>query len=74
MEFLENKTGEIKAWAFLLSITEIINSVQQIRTGIPLIVNNYIFGLIWGTDFIYLFNCMVKMTMANYQVHIQQFF
>ena len=53
MEFLENKTGEIKAWAFLLSITEIINSVQQIGTGIPLIVNNYIFGLIWGTDFIY---------------------
>ena len=56
MEFLENKTGEIKAWGFLLSITEIVNSVQQIGTGIPLIVNNYIFGLIWGIDFIYLFN------------------
>ena len=46
MQFLENKTGEITAGVYLLSIAEIVNSVQDIETGALLIVNNYILGLI----------------------------
>ena len=33
-----------------------IAEIQQIGTGALLIVNNYILGLIWGTDSIYLFD------------------
>ena len=46
VKLLENKTGEITAEAYLLSIAEIVNSAQQIGTGTILIVNNYILGLI----------------------------
>ena len=45
VEFLENKTGEITARAYLLPSAEIVYSVQQIETGVPLIVNNYILNL-----------------------------
>ena len=45
MDFLENKTGEITVRTYLLSITEIVNSVQQTGTGVLLIVNNYILDL-----------------------------
>ena len=47
MQFLENKTGEITAGVYLLSIAGIVNSVQDIETGALLIVNNYILGLIY---------------------------
>ena len=63
VEFLVNKTGEITAGAYLLSIKETVNSVQQIRTGALLIVNNYILGLIWGIH-----SSTVKMRLAIYQV------
>ena len=46
MKFLENKTGEITAGEYFLSITEIVNSVQQIWTAALLIINNYILGVI----------------------------
>ena len=49
-ELLESKTREITAGAYLLSVTEVVNSAQQIETGAVLIVNNYILGLIWETD------------------------
>ena len=56
VEFLENKTGEITAGVYLLSVAEIVNIAQQIGTGALFIVNNYILGLIWGNDSIYLFD------------------
>ena len=59
-EFLGNKTGEITAVAYLLSIAEIVNSVQHVGTGALLIINNYILGLIWGNDSIYLFDSHSK--------------
>ena len=62
---LENKTGEITAGAYLLSITEIVNSAKQIGTGGQLIVNNYILGLILGTDSICLFDCHSKDEDGN---------
>ena len=46
VKLLENKTGEITAEAYLLSIAETVNSAQQIGTGAILIVNNYILSLI----------------------------
>ena len=65
VEFLENKTGEITARAYFLSITEIANSAQQIGTGALLIVNNCILGLIWGNDSIYLFDSHSKDQYGN---------
>ena len=53
VEFLENKTGEITARAYLLSISEIVNGVQQTGTGVLLTVNNYILGPVWGIDSTY---------------------
>ena len=50
VELLENKTGEITAGAYLLSIAEIVNSAWQIGTDSLIIGNNYILGLIWGND------------------------
>ena len=52
VEFLENKTGEITARAYLLSISEIVNGVQQTGTGV-LLITNYILGPVWGTDSTY---------------------
>ena len=65
IEFLENKTGEITAGAYLLSIAEIVSSAQEIGTGALLIVNNYILGLIWGNDSIYLFDSHSKDQYGN---------
>ena len=65
VEFLENKTGEITAGACLISILEIVNSVQQIEAGALLIVNNYILGLIWGNGSIYLFYSHSKDQNSN---------
>ena len=65
VQFLGIKTGEIKAGTYLLSIVEIANSVQQIETGALLIVNNYILGLIWGNDSIYLFHSHSKDENGN---------
>ena len=48
VEFLGNKTGKITAGAYLLSLAEIVYSVQQIKTGALLIVNNY--SLVCGND------------------------
>ena len=65
VQFLEIKTGEITAGAYLLSVVEIVNSVQQTGTGTLLIVNNYILGLIWGNDSIYLFDSHSKDVNGN---------
>ena len=46
VQFLEIMAGEITAVAYLLSIVEIVNIVQQIGTGALHIVNNYILALI----------------------------
>ena len=68
VQFLENKTGEITAGAYLLSIAEIVNSVQHIGTGALLIVNNYILGLIWGNYSIYLLDSHSKNENDNLSI------
>lgn len=68
MEFLKSKTREITAGEYVLSIAEIANSVQQIGTGAVLIGNNYIPGLILGTDSGDPLIQLVKMRLEIYQV------
>ena len=53
MKFLVDKTGEITAVTYLLSIKEIKNSVWQIGTGTLLIINNYILGFRYSRSFIF---------------------
>ena len=59
-EFLEKKTREIIAGAYLVSLSEIVNDVQQIGAGALLVVSNYILSVNWGNDPIYLFNSHSK--------------
>ena len=40
VEFLNNRTREINAGAYFVSITEIVINCQQISTGTLLIINN----------------------------------
>ena len=55
VDFLENETGEITAGVYLLFITEPVNGVQQIGTGVPLTVNCFILGLIWGIIWVWFY-------------------
>ena len=66
--FFENKTREIAAEAYLISISEIVsrNCVQQVWTGALLIGNSYILDLILEKVlFVYSFH-PVKMRMTYY--------
>ena len=75
VEFQENKAGEITTPEYLLSIVEIVNSVHEVGTDALLLVKNYVLGLIWGIDYIYIFLlCKVKMRIAIYRVLVGQFF
>lgn len=56
VQFLEIMAGEITAVAYLLSIVEIVNRVQQNGSDSLFIVNNYIIGIIEENDSKYLFN------------------
>ena len=44
--FLNIRTEEITAGAYVLSTSEIMSDCQQIGTGALLIINNYILGLL----------------------------
>ena len=44
--YFENRTGEITAEAYLVSITEIISGFQQLATGALFIVNNCVLGVV----------------------------
>ena len=50
VEFLENKTWEVTAGLYLLSIAEIKDSLGRIGALAAVIINNDILGLIWGND------------------------
>ena len=57
--------GEVRAGGHLLSIAEIVNRARKIGTGALLIVSNYISGLIWGIDSVYLFDSESKHDYDN---------
>ena len=63
-KLLERKMVKITTGPYFLSIVEIVNSTRQIGTG-ALLVNNYILGLIWGADSIYLFDSRSKDEYEN---------
>ena len=65
VKFLENNTGEVTAGVYLISISKIVNRVQWIGAASLLIVNNYILGLIWANDSIYLFDFHSKDENGN---------
>ena len=65
VELLENKTEEIANGAYMLSIAEVVNSVQKVGTSALLIVKNDILALICVTDFIYLFDSHSKEKNSN---------
>ena len=46
VEFLNIRTGELTAGAYVLSTSEIMSDCQQIGTGALFIINNYILGLL----------------------------
>ena len=50
VEFLKNKTGEVTAGLYLLSIAEIKDSFGWIGGLAAVIINSDILGLIWGID------------------------
>ena len=50
VEFLKNKTGEVTAGLYLLSIAEIKDSFGRIGSLAAVIINSDILGLIWGID------------------------
>ena len=57
---LDNKTGEITLNVNLVSLKEIIESCLNVGSGALLIISGYIFGLIWGTECVSLFDSHSK--------------
>ena len=55
VEFVNIRTTEITAGAYLVSATDIVRDCQQIDTGALVIINNYILGLLWGNQCFFLF-------------------
>ena len=43
-----------------MSITEIVRDCQQIDTGAPLSINNYVLVLLWGNQSFFLFSSHSK--------------
>ena len=65
IEVLNNRTGEITAGAYPVSISEIVSDCQQTGTGALLIINNYILDLLQGN--------ITKMELEECQSQVQQF-
>ena len=59
VELLKNMAGKTTAGIYIQYIAEIVGNVQQIQAGAVLIINNYILGLIYGNDSIYLFDSKI---------------
>ena len=55
VQFLGKKMG-----AYVLTIVEIVDSIEQIGASGLVIFNNYILDLIWGNDSIHLFDSQGK--------------
>ena len=59
-KIFQNRTGEITAGAYFVSIIEIVSDCQQKGTGALLIINNYLLGLLWGNQCCFLFESYSK--------------
>ena len=60
VEFLNNRTVEITAEAYLASIIEIVTDCQKIGTGALLIIHDCILGSLWGNQYFFLFDSHSK--------------
>ena len=56
VEFPNNKTGEITAGAYHVSITETVSDFQQISARALLTINDDILGLFWKNQVFFLFD------------------
>ena len=65
LEFLNNRTGQITAEAYLMSITEILTDWQQIDTGALLIIYNYILGFLCRNQCFFIFEFHRKHKIAR---------
>ena len=68
IRLLENKAGKITLNASLVSLKKIIGSCLNIGSDELLIRCGYIFGHIWGKDYVYLFDSHSK----DYEGNISQ--
>ena len=68
VELLNNRTGEITAGVYLVSVTETVSDCQQVGTGALLIINNYILGLLWGNQCFFLFDSHSKYEIGRMSV------
>ena len=60
VEFVNNKTEEITAGLYLVSVTEIVSDCQQLGTGALLIINDHILGILWGNQHFFLYDSHSK--------------
>ena len=73
VEFLNNRAGKITAGAYLMSITEILSDCQQIETKALLIINNYILGLLWGTQWVFYLTYIENVKLQKFQLQDSSF-
>ena len=50
---------------YFVYITEIVSDCQQIYTGVLLIINNHILGLLWGNQFVFQFDSRVRSRVSK---------
>ena len=60
VEFVNNKTEEITAGSYLVSVTGIVSDCQQLGTGALLIINDHILGILWGNQCFFLYDSHSK--------------
>ena len=65
------RTGEIKAGAYFVSITETVSDCQHIDTQALLIINNYILGLFGETSVFFCLIFIAKMKLEGCQPQVQ---
>ena len=60
VEFVNNKTEQITAGSYLVSVIEIVSDCQQLGTGALLIINDHILGILWGNQCFFLYDSHSK--------------
>ena len=72
LEFLKNKAGEIRARAYLISISEIVNGFRKLRNVLYLL-SAIIYYVLFREMILYVYLILrVKMRIAIYRVLVQQ--
>ena len=62
---LENTTGEITSSIYMTSTGEIVGNCSNLGNGALLITNGYAIGVIWGKNYLFLFDSHTKNSSGN---------